>query len=191
MENQVKMINLFDKNMTKILSLFSISPGSRLNRKTIQEKINMNNIVLDKTLNQLINLRFLLKEKSFFSLNFKNEDTKKIIYLLSENYNKLKQLPLKEYFMILDIKEEFSKIKNISDVYLFGSYSKLVFKKTSDIDFAVISNEVNKRKFNKQILKLEKRFNKKIEVHFFTRDFYNNKKDPLVKEILRDGVKLI
>ncbi len=185
------MINLFDKNMTKILSLFSISPGSRLNRKTIQEKTNMNNIILDKTLNQLINLRFLLKEKSFFSLNFKNEDTKKIIYLLSENYNKLKQLPLKEYFMILDIKEEFSKIKNINDVYLFGSYSKLIFKKTSDIDFAVISNEVNKRKFNKQILKLEKRFSKKIEVHFFTRDFYNNKKDPLVKEILRDGVKLI
>lgn len=185
------MINLFDKNMTKILSLFSISPGSRLNRKTIQEKINMNNIVLDKTLNQLINLRFLLKEKSLFSLNFKNEDIKKIISLLSENYNKLKQLPLKEYFMILDIKEEFSKIKNISDVYLFGSYSKLVFKKNSDIDFAVISNEVNKREFNKQILKLEKRFSKKIEVHFFTRDFYNNKKDPLVKEILRDGVKLI
>src|SRR4030042_432356 len=179
------MINLFDKNSMKILSLFSISPGSRINRKTIQEKTGMNNIILDKTLSQLVNFKFLSKDKSFFSLNYKNESTKKIIDLLYENYNKLKQLPLKEYFMILDIKEEFSKIKNINDIYLFGSYSKLVFKKTSDIDFAIISNKINKKEVNKAILKLEKRFNKKIEAHFFTREFYNNKRDPLVKEILK------
>lgn len=185
------MINLFDKNARKILSLFSTSPGSRLNRKTIQEKTNINNIILDKTLNQLVNFKFLIREKNFFSLNFKNEDTKKIIGLLSENYNKLKQLPLKEYFMILDIKEEFSKIKKINEIYLFGSYAKLIFKKTSDIDFAIISNEINKKEINKIISKLEERFNKKIEVHFFTRDFYNNKRDPIVKEILRDGIKLI
>jgi len=184
------MIELFEKNTLKVLTLFSLSPGSKLKRKIIREKTGINNIILNKTLYLLLNIKFLIKEKSLLSLNFKNEDTKKIIDLLSENYNKLKQLPLKEYFMILDINEEFSKIKNIGDVYLFGSYSKLIFKQTSDIDFAIISNEIDKKEVNRMVQKLEKRFNKKIEVHFFTKEFYNNKRDPLVKEIIQQGVKL-
>ena len=52
--------------------------------------------------------------------------------IISEDYNKLKQMPLYSYFMILDIFEEISKIKNIGNVYLFGSYSKLIFKENSD-----------------------------------------------------------
>lgn len=181
---------LLNENIVKILAVFSLSPGSRLNRKILQEKTNMNNIILDKTLNQLINFKFLSKEKNFFSLNFKNKETKNILEIVSENYDKLKQMPLYSYFIILDIFEEISKIKNIGDVYLFGSYSKLIFKESSDIDFAVVSDEVNKKEVNKTIQKLEKRFNKKIEMHFFTKEFYKNKRDPLVKEIIQQGVKL-
>ena len=185
------MIELLDKNIMKILTIFSLSPGSRLNRKIIKEKTNLNNIILDKTLAKLTNFKILIREKSFFVLSFNNKDSKQIIDLISENYTKLKQLPLKDYFINLDIMLELSKIKNISDVYLFGSYAKLIFKEKSDIDIAVVSNNITKEEVNKQIIKLEKKHKKAIEIHFFTKNFYNNKKDPLVKEILQHGIQII
>jgi len=184
------MINLFDKNAVKILTIFSLSPGSRFNRRILQEKTKINNIVLDKSINRLLNLKIIIKEKNLLYLNFKNKEIRKVLELMSRNYNKLKQLPLVDYFMILDIFEDIIKIKFMGDLYLFGSYSKLTFKKDSDIDFAIISDNVNKKDINKTIQKLEKRFKKDIEIHFFTRGFYNNKRDPLVKEIIQNGVKL-
>lgn len=185
------MINLINKEVVMIMTVFSLSPGSRLNRKILQKNTKINNIILDKTLFLLVNSGILIKEKNLFVLNFKDSEAKRTLREVSENYDKFKQLPLDSYFMILDIFNEVIRIKNIEDVYLFGSYSKLIFRENSDIDFAVISNKVNKKEVNKVVQKLEKKFNKKIEVHFFTREFYKNKKDPLVKEILRDGVKLI
>lgn len=185
------MIDLFDKSIIKILTLFSTSPGSRLNRKTIQEKTRINNIVLDKTLNVLLNAKILLKEKNIFYINFQNEASKDAINILSQYYNKLKHLPLKEYFIIMDIKLEFAKVRDIGDVYLFGSYSKLVFNENSDIDIAIISEQVKKEEIKLLIRKFEKKYKKIIEVHYFSNKFYKNKRDPLVKEILQNGVKLI
>ncbi len=185
------MIELLDKNIIKILTVFSLSPGSRLNRKIIKEKTNLNNIILDKTLAELTNFKVLIREKNFFVLNFENKESKELINLISKNYTKLRQLPLKEYFIILDIALEISKIRDIGDVYLFGSYAKLIFKENSDIDFAIISNNAIKEEVNKLTKKLGKKHRKTIEVHYFTKKFYNNKKDPLVKEILQHGIRII
>ena len=185
------MIELLDFNIEKILMLFSISPGSRWNRKTIKEKTGIPNVVLDKYIFKLLNLGFLVSEKNLFMLNFKNMEIKKVIEKLSENYSKFKQLPLKDYFIIRSIAQKLSEIKDVGDVYLFGSYAKLIFKESSDIDIAIVSDNVSKKKVTESIRKLEKRYKKKIEHHFFTKNFYSNKRDPLVREILQHGVKLI
>lgn len=185
------MIGLFEKNILKVLAVFSISPGSRLNRKVLKEKTMLPNIVLDKTLSKLLNFKILAREKSLFSLNFKNNYVKKAIEIIAENYNKLKQLPLREYFIIIEVSDELSKIKGAEDAYLFGSYAKLIFTEKSDIDIAVISESINKKDVEKAIKKLEKRYKKTIEVHYFSRKFYINRKDALVKEILQHGVKII
>ena len=157
------MMTLLKNNAAKILTVFSLSPGSRLNRKTLQEKTKMNNIILDKTINQLVNFNFLSKDKNFFLLNFKNKETRDILKIISEDYNKLKQMPLYSYFMILDIFEEISKIKNIGNVYLFGSYSKLIFKENSDIDFALIGAKEK----NIDITLFEKMLERKISLQFY------------------------
>jgi len=184
------MIELFDKNVLRILTVFSISPGSRLNRKVLKEKTMLPNIVLDKTISRLLNFKILAREKNLFALNFRNGEVKKIVEIIAENYSKLKQLPLKEYFIIIDICEELSKIKGMEEIYLFGSYAKLVFTENSDIDLAIVSDSANKRDAERAIKKLEKKYKKAIEVHYFSKKFHSNKKDPLVKEILQHGVKL-
>lgn len=185
------MIELFDKNIMKVLTVFSLSPGSRLNRKIIKEKTAINNIILNKTLAYLVNIKILLKEKNLFSLNFQNKYIKEIIVQVSENYNKLKQLPLREYFIILDFFYEILKIKNVGDVYLFGSYAKLIFKEKSDIDIAVVSDNAKKKEINKTASKFGRKHKKAIEIHYFTKKFYKNKRDPLVREIIQHGVKLV
>ena len=185
------MIFQFNKNIVKVLSVFATSPGSNLQRNKIQEFTGINNIVLDKTLTRLCNSKILKKQKRFYAFNNSSKEAKSILKKISEDYHKLKDLPLRIYSLLIDLVFEFIELKNIGEVILFGSYSKLVYTKNSDIDIAIISEKPNKKEINNIIKKIKKRYNKKIEVHYFKRNFYKNKKDPLVKEILRDGVKLI
>ena len=185
------MIELIDNSVVKVLTIFSVSPGSRFQRKLLKEKTGLPNIILDKTLNKLTNIKILKREKNLYSIDHKNAEIKNIIETCYENYNKFKQLPFKEYFLILNIGEGLSNIKNLGDCYLFGSYSKLIFRENSDIDIAIVSNEPNKKEIERLMKKLEKKYKKKVEIHYFSKKFYNSKKDPLVREIINHGIKMI
>lgn len=57
------IIGLFNKDVFKILTVLSLSPGSRFLRKELKEKTKMNNINLDNALNILLNSNIILKEK--------------------------------------------------------------------------------------------------------------------------------
>ena len=69
---------IFTQNCMKIMTLFGLSPGSRLNRKQIKEKVYLNNIPLDFSLLRLVNSGILKRERNFYSINFENEYVKKI-----------------------------------------------------------------------------------------------------------------
>jgi len=185
------MIGLYDRDLFEVLSIFSISSGSRFNRQFLKEKTKMPNTILDNTLNHLVNLKLLKKNKNLYEINFENEDVNEIIKELAKNYVKFKRLPLREYFLIIYLSEELANVKNIGEVYLFGSYAKLIFTDNSDIDIAIISNKVDKKKIAGIVRKIEKKVGRRIEIHYFTNDFYKNKRDALVKEILNHGVRMI
>lgn len=186
------IIQLFNKNITKVLTVFSISPGSRFQRKELKEKTGMNNVNLDDALSLLLNSSIIKREKRFFYLNFEDSNGKELIGLVSRQYKALREVPLKVYFAIIELIYSLSKFE--VDAYLFGSYAKLVYEEDSDIDIAIISDKVSakgKRAIGKFIGKLEAKYKKSIEVHYFSREFYKNKKDPLVKDILKNGIKLM
>jgi len=180
--------NIFHNDIVKILTIFSISPGSRFLRKELQEKTKMNNVNLDNALNLLLNSQILIKKGKLLFLNL--EESRNLISIISNDYKKLKELPLTIYFSIISLTFYLSKIKEVK-LYLFGSYAKLIFKENSDIDLLIISDKLNKKEINLQIDKIESRYKTKIETHYFGESFFNNKKDSLVKEILRNGVRLI
>jgi uncharacterized protein len=80
----------------------------------------------------------------------------------------------------------------LKTVYLFGSYTKGNSREYSDIDLAVVSDKFegsrffDKKRLNKYLLKLSVY----LEIHpFKTEDFTED--DPLVKEILTTGQKII
>ncbi len=187
------MINqIFNLDSFKILSLFSLSQGSRFRRKEIKERTRLNNIPLDKTLLKLLSGKILKKEGNLYMLNFENKNTKKMMELISKQYINLKELPFDVYLLLLDITSEFSIIKGV-EIYLFGSYSKLIFNENSDVDLAILTTDnLDKMKIKRKVRKMEKLYGKSVELHFFAKKlFYKNKKDPLVKEILKNGLKLL
>ena len=150
----------------------------------------MNNATLDESLNILFTSKILKKEKKLICLNL---EYKELIFMLRKDHQQLNELYTGSYFPIMDITAHLSKLKYIK-VYLFGSHAKLIHNDKSDIDIAIVSNKLSQKQKDKLSLlirKIEKRYNKPIEVHYFTNEFYNNKKDPLVKDILRNGRKII
>ncbi len=184
---------IFDKDALQILTVFSISPGSRFLRRELKDRTKLNNVNLDNAINILLNSKLIKKEKRLLSLNLDSDKTKQVIDLTSNEYKKLRGLPLDVYFSITNIIFYLSKLKDI-DVYLFGSYAKLVFKENSDIDILIVSDTINikqKREINVLAQKLELRYKKKIELHYFSMGFYKNKRDHFVQEVLRNGVRLL
>jgi len=183
---------IFDDNVFKVIALFALSPGSRFRRKEIQEKTKLNNVPLDKALSKIISAGIIKKEKNLYVLNFENRNAEQIINIASMQHKELKNILLDVYFLLIDLVSEFSIIKNI-ELWLFGSYSKLVYTEKSDIDIAIITeNKLDKAMIRKILRKLEKQHEKEIEEHFFEKkSFYKNKKDPLVKEIIQNGIRLM
>ncbi|WP_424359654.1 nucleotidyltransferase family protein [Methanocella sp. MCL-LM] len=183
---------VFDKDGFKVLTVFSISPGSRYKRNELKEMTRLNNVPLDNVIVRLVNCGILRIEKNLYQLSFEKEETKKLIEIVSQQYKELRELPLSVFFLLADAVDVLSAVKGI-EVYLFGSYAKLVYREKSDVDLAVILKAGQKTPdYVKLSMKLEKVYGKKVQIHDFESEgFYKNKKDPLVSEILRNGVRLL
>jgi predicted nucleotidyltransferase len=187
------IINLIDKNYSKILLLLIISPGSSYLREEIKEKTSMNNVPLDYALNALLNFKIINLREKLYSLNLENSLVQNII----KEKDKFFSLPLKVQYIILEFIEKISKVKYINRIMLFGSYSKFIFTEKSDIDLAIIlSDKVKEKdKIEKNISQFEdnisKKYKKNIQTHFFTESDLKHKEDPLIKDILRNDISLL
>lgn len=180
---------MFHKNTSKVLTLFSISPGSKFTRNEIKEKTLLHNIPLDHAINLLLNNKILIKEKRLLGLNFENSNVKAIVDLMHREYIRLKEIPLKIYYLLMDISSELSEKSSIKNIYLFGSYAKLIHTEKSDVDLAIVSKKGDNiaKEIKKIIAKIEKKYNKAIEIHFFDENDMKQK-DKLINEILRNSV---
>lgn len=184
--------DIFDKDAIKVLTLFSVSPGSKFARNEIKEKTMLNNVPLDNAMSVLLNNGLLTREKRFFSLNFENKNSKAILDIIKNEHLRFKEIPLKIYYLLLDTSAVMSNIKNIIKVYLFGSYAKLIYTDRSDVDLAVILERGDKgtiNKIKKSVNKVEKKYGRSLELHFFEKKDMQQK-DPIIKEILKNNVEL-
>ncbi len=184
--------SMIDRNVMRILSVFSISPGARFLRKELKERTKLNNIPLESGITILLNQKILKKNKRYYELNFENKITQNILESVSSDQTKFKKIPLEIFFLLCELEKILNESKDTKDVYLFGSFAKLIYNQNSDVDIAIIyQNKINKNNIIKKAAKIEKKFSKEIQIHFFEkREFDKNKKDPLIKEIIRNGILL-
>lgn len=87
------------------------------------------------------------------------------------------------------IKTQFNDIKI---VYLFGSYAKGKSTEDSDIDIALIFNELDDSKrfeLQVQLMMLAAQIDTRIEPHPFSYDDFNSE-NPFVNEIKKTGIEI-
>lgn len=183
------IINLINKNSAKVILLFSTSPGRKYLRKEIKEKTEINNVPLDASLAELLNLKMIMKKGKIYSLNLENN----LVSQIFEELKEMSYIPLKIKFMLNDFVFYVSKIKGINNIILFGSYAKLIFSDKSDIDIVVICE--SKSEMESKVVpiadRLSKEYKKNIHVNFFSEQDLKHKKDPLIKDILRNGKRIL
>jgi uncharacterized protein len=81
----------------------------------------------------------------------------------------------------------------LTDAFLFGSYAKLEQKPDSDIDIALIFENLNENdKFDVQVnlLLLAAQFDSRIEPHPLSKNEFRSN-SPFVHEILKNGKRLL
>jgi len=186
-------INLVTKSNIKILYLFSEVPGKSLSRKEILKLTKLANNPLDNSLKYLVNSKILVKERKKYKLNFENEFVEVINNLFKKERAKLRNLSYTIWLILFEFITKLLNKIDVKEIYLFGSYAKLVYNEKSDLDICVV---VEKRmpeidfKIEKIVSSIEKKFDKKLQIHLFEEKEFK-KRSKIVREISEDGIKLV
>ena len=83
-------------------------------------------------------------------------------------------------------------VKENYNVILFGSYAKGTEHKDSDIDIAVITDDIKTDTFDEEVklMILRKGIDYRIEPHIITVEDYENDETPFVVEVKNTGIKV-
>ena len=83
------------------------------------------------------------------------------------------------------------KNPDIKKAYLFGSYAKGIIQANSDIDLAIVFENLSDTfDMQVQLMKLRRNFDTRIEPHAFRESDFEVS-NPLVKEILTTGLEIV
>ena len=88
--------------------------------------------------------------------------------------------------------KEIKKHYNIKTIILFGSYAKGTEHEDSDIDIAVITDDIKTDRFDEEIKLMQLRWDidLRIEPHIISISDYENNETPFVIEVKNTGIKV-
>ncbi len=185
------------RSVWRVLLLYSYSPGKGMVREEIKKLAGLRNVPLDSALRKLVLFGVLRQEGRLYRIDVGSEYAKKILELLSDMKRGLRGIGY-ELLIILDgFVREAVKAKALKSIILFGSHAKLTARKGSDVDLCVITSQrEEKLEFRIQDVceSIFKESGSRIQVHYFTESGFEDgrkKKDPLVMDIIKDGIRLL
>lgn len=83
---------------------------------------------------------------------------------------------------------------NVKTIILFGSYAKGTNHKDSDIDIAVVTDDLKHGdRIDEEIylMKLRRNIDCRIEPHLIETEDYDNIETPFIREVVDTGIKLV
>ncbi|MBU4512715.1 nucleotidyltransferase domain-containing protein, partial [Patescibacteria group bacterium] len=171
----------------KLLGYFFLNPDARLYVNEIARKLSLDRGNLIKKLREaekegIFNSEFRGNQK-YYSLNKK--------YPL---YKEIQQLFLKTQGIERELKDGLSKIKDIKEAYLFGSYVKNKMDANSDIDILIVGEDDTMT--TKKILnQIQKDFGREINAVEMTEKEFNKRrknKDTFIADVFKNKfIKII
>lgn len=184
------------KSSWRILKLLFETPRKRVSRKELFEYTKLGNAPLSNGLNRLVKARIIIKErngkKESYYINLDNEYTKLIKEMLEKEKKDTRFLDYDLYVILSEFLRMALDACDVEEVILFGSHAKGNASVSSDIDIAVVFSDdlSGEIEVTKIVNGMESKFEKVIQVHFFTKKTFS-KKSKLVDEIKRDGISLL
>ena len=97
---------------------------------------------------------------------------------------------------IVDIVNKYTEVVNknydVQAIILFGSYAKGTQREDSDIDIAVITDDIKTDKFDEEVnlMQLRNNIDYRIEPHIISIADYENDETPFVVEVKNTGIKV-
>jgi len=190
---------LGSKATWRILVLMSESPGMRLGRPEIKRLTHLGNNAVTESLKDLIVHGILTgkkdRKKTTYGLDLTNETAKLILDLCVAERRRLNNLPYQYSLVLREYVRMVLSLCLPKRIILFGSVAKRVYRDDSDIDVAVILEKElpaqTRLDMEDIAAKLNKRFSREIQQHFFTTDEFEKSEDRLVAEIRKDGIELL
>lgn len=81
---------------------------------------------------------------------------------------------------------------NVIAIILFGSYAKGTQREDSDIDIAIITDDIKTDKFDEEVnlMQLRNNIDYRIEPHIISVKHYENDETPFVVEVKNTGIKV-
>ena len=81
---------------------------------------------------------------------------------------------------------------NVEAIILFGSYAKGTEREDSDIDIAVVTDDIKTDVFDEEVklMVLRRGIDYRIEPHIIRIQDYKEKNDPFIKEVINTGIKV-
>ena len=88
--------------------------------------------------------------------------------------------------------EEVCKNYKIEAIFLFGSYAKGTEHEDSDIDIAIITDDIENDIFDEELnlMKLRRNIDTRIEPHLIRIEDYRNIETPFIQEVIDTGIKV-
>lgn len=186
------------KSVWRILLLYSYAPGKGLYRDEIKKMSKLANMPLDMALNRLIQFGILIKGGRVYKIDNSNKYTEKIFDIINNIKKDLRGLSYNTILILHEFVRSTLDIPfYIKEMMLFGSRAKLIPAQDSDFDICIITREKDMKKeteLENTCEKIEKNFDVNFQLHFFTENEWSEgrkKKDPLIEEIIKDGVRLL
>jgi len=183
-------IYLGNKTAWKILRVFSEAPGKGLSREEIRKYTKSGNLALSSSLRKLEKFNILKKKKigktNIYWVNSSNQFARILLNLFSIEKEKFKGMEPSKIIYLSSVIEKLLKL-NPTKIFLFGSQVKGTATEQSDFDICIVLE-----KKTREIIKLKLPEN--IELHVFDlKEFEKLKKakDPLIRDILRDGIEIV
>lgn len=179
------MISLNSKITRKVLSFFFLNIDAELYLNEMARKFDVDRANLSRKLSEWEQQGILYKRKkgnlSLYKINKK--------YPMFREMQKIIQ---KSFGIEYDLKNIFVKNKKIKQAFIFGSYASDKLGAESDIDLLIVGSH-DGLKLQKEILKLQKKFDREINTIDMTEaEFEEKKSDDLINNILSSkNIKLL
>lgn len=141
---------------------------------------------ISNAIENLLFYKIIKKENKVIKLNLENEETQDLMKLVDNERKRLNFLSYEIHIALIVFLSKLEEYNDINEVYLFGSHAKKTASKNSDIDIAIITDNVNMNLTKVQI-ELEDKYGYKFQ--FVTLKKLGN--DALSLEIKKHGVRLV